>query len=161
MLALRAINWFRRAKPAQALPRVPFARIREALEELERRNLPLADLQKIVAQSHGGEVFITVSDQPVRADRSGQAGMPGVLALVPPYEWGPDLLEPRPLLRIIPGKLLGEPHLVNTRIPSALIYALNREGFEHQQIRHMYPEADPDALEQAIDLESSLSQRAA
>src|SRR5688572_30799038 len=39
--------------------------------------------------------------------------------LVSPYlGQGPDLLDPRPLLRIIPGKLHGEPHVVDTRIPT-------------------------------------------
>ena len=79
------------------------------------------------------------------------------LAVIYPYKAGPDLLQPRPLLRIIPGKLHGEPHLVNTRISSATIYALHADGFSLAQIREMYPEA----LSQAVDLEESLQRHAA
>ena len=82
------------------------------------------------------------------------------LAVIYPYKAGPDLLQPRPLLRIIPGKLHGEPHLVNTRISSATIYALHADGFSLAQIREMYPEADPEALSQAVDLEESLQRHA-
>lgn len=84
-----------------------------------------------------------------------------MLDLVAPYHNGPDLLEPRPLLRIIPGKLQGEPHLLDTRIASATIYTLHNSGYGTEQISAMYPEASPHALRQAIDLEQSLVEQAA
>ncbi len=84
-----------------------------------------------------------------------------MLDLVAPYHNGPDLLEPRPHLRIIPGKLHGEPHLLGTRIASATIYTLHTSGYGAEQIRVMYPEAAPHALRQAIDLEQSLVGQAA
>ena len=62
-----------------------------------------------------------------------------MLDLVAPYHNGPDLLEPRPLLRIIPGKLQGEPHLLGTRIASATIYTLHNSGYGAEQIMRDVP----------------------
>ena len=83
------------------------------------------------------------------------------LVLVARYRTGPNLLEPRSLLRIIPGKLHGEPHLLGTRITSATVYTLHKGGYRTEQIRAMYPEASPHALRQAIHLEQSLIGQAA
>jgi uncharacterized protein (DUF433 family)/DNA-binding transcriptional MerR regulator len=161
LIALRVIDWLRQPKDVDRLPRVSPSKIRQSLEELDRQGLSPADLHNLVAQSRDGDLFITVGERAVRVDSTRQMALPGVLPLVHPYRGGPDLLEPRPLLRIIPGKLHGEPHLVDTRIPSATIYALYQEGYELEKIAAMYPEVPREALEQSIDLESSLSQRAA
>jgi uncharacterized protein (DUF433 family)/DNA-binding transcriptional MerR regulator len=161
LLALRAIDFFHRAKDPGEPKKVSIRRIREALSEIERRGLSREELSRLVALSRGGELFIRVGDEAVRADASAQSAMPDMLALVRPYGWGPDLLEPRPRLRIIPGKLHGEPHLLDTRIPSATIYALRTSGYTVEQILDFYPEARVDAVEEAIDLEDSLATRAA
>jgi uncharacterized protein (DUF433 family) len=139
---------------------VPFRRIREAIEAIDRRALSRTDLHDIVVRTERGELYMNVDVKLIRADRSGQFAMTE-LAVVYPYKGSPDLLQPCPLLRIIPGKLHGEPHLVNTRISSATIYALHSDGFPLAQIREMYPEADLEALVQAVDLEQPLQQRAA
>lgn len=57
--------------------------------------------------------------------------------------------------------LHGAPHLVDTRIPSAAIYALEEAGYTLDQVRRMYPDASPQALAGALDLERSLRARAA
>ena len=159
LVALRTIDWLRR--PRDGIKGVPFRRIREAIEEIDRRGLSRADLHNLVVRTQGGVLYLNVDRHLIRADRSGQLAMPDALAVVYPYKAGPDLLQPRALLRIIPGKLHGEPHLLNTRIPSATIYALHADGFLLPQIRDMYPEADPEALTQAIELEQSLQSSAA
>ena len=128
LLALRAIDFFRKAKG---------------------KGEPNRDL------------FLLAGGDAIRADHSAQAALPGVLALVRPYGRGPDLLEPRPRLRIIPGKLHGEPHLPNTRIPSAAVYALHEAGYASVVIRRIYPEASPESIADAIELERSLTDRAA
>jgi DNA-binding transcriptional MerR regulator/uncharacterized protein (DUF433 family) len=159
LIALRTIDWLR--QPGEGIKGVPLHRILEALEEMDRRGLSRADLHNLVVKTEGGIPFLKVDQQLVRADSGGQIGMRDVLAVVEPYKVGPDLLQPRPLLRIIPGKLHGEPHLLNTRISSATIYALHANGFDLRQIRAMYPEAEEEALAQAVDLEESLQTQAA
>lgn len=70
---------------------------------------------------------------------------------------GPDLRRPRPTLRIVPGKLTGEPHVAETRIETRVLEALFAKGFEEDQILGMYPDLSPAALFEAVDLERQLS----
>jgi DNA-binding transcriptional MerR regulator/uncharacterized protein (DUF433 family) len=160
LLALRTIDWLRKLPDDVRLRRVTIPKIRQALEDLEARGLARARLHDTVVRTHSGDLFFEIGDALVRADPSRQGAMPGVLPLVRPYKSGPDLLEPRPLIRIIPGKLHGEPHLLDSRIPTAAIFALNRQGFSVPEIARMYPDADQRALGQAIELEESLSSAA-
>ena len=157
LLALRAIDWLRRKKDDPVLPRVSMRTIREALAALERDGLPRHKLRELAVSSNG-KLFFHEPDRPtVRADSSRQIAMPGMLNLVAAYnDRGPDLLEPRPLLRIMPGKLHGEPHILHTRISTAVLYELHREGYSDEQIRRMYPDISEEALLQAIELEQSL-----
>src|SRR5207245_1315169 len=103
-------------------------------------------------------------DAVVQARPGHQIAIADVLRLVAPYvgarTGGPDLLTPRPLLRIIPGKLHGEPHVAGTRIPSAMLFGLARQGYGIEAIRRMYPDASDEAIEQAINLEESLQSSA-
>ncbi|MHB8576513.1 MAG: DUF433 domain-containing protein, partial [Dehalococcoidia bacterium] len=104
------------------------------------------------------QLFIRLAeDSVVSADTRRQGTLPRVLPLVAGGGSAPDLLRPRPLLRIIPGKLHGEPHILDTRITSATIYALAVMGYPLDDIQHMYPDADSRALEQAIEFERSLT----
>ena len=159
LVALRTIDWLRH--PRDGVRRVPIRRIREAIDQIDHRGFSRADLHNLVVRTHAGVLYLNVDEQLIRADRGGQLAMPDALAVVYPYKAGPDLLQPRPLLRIIPGKLHGEPHLLDTRIPSATIYSLHSDGFLLPRIHDMYPEANVEALKQAIDLEESLQSPAA
>lgn len=69
---------------------------------------------------------------------------------------GPNLVQPRPTLRIIPGKLSGEPHVVDTRIPTAMLAALVASGLDCREVRELYPALTLDNVEDAIDLEGQL-----
>lgn len=162
LIALRAIDWLRRTKHLSDFPTVPFGNIRQALHELEKDGLS-RDAMRTLAISPRGELFMR-SDGGVtaRATPDRQVASADMLSLVAPYgAGGPDLLEPRSLLRIIPGKLHGEPHVLDTRIPSAALYALHESGYTDPQILEMYPDISPEALHQAIDLEQSLQMSAA
>ncbi len=155
LLALRAIDWFRKSDDARAKARV--VEIRHALAELERAGYSREDLSHILAVSaDDGRLYLQLPGKTVRAQRGQQVAMGQVLYLVAPYRNGPDLLQPRPLLRIIPGKLHGEPHIVGTRIPSLTIGALGQAGYTLEQIQGMYPDAPAAALSEAIDFERSL-----
>ena len=72
----------------------------------------------------------------------------------------PDLLRPRELIRIIPGKLHGEPHVIDTRISTAVLFRLSEMGYQPNDIREMYPSGFARALRQALDLEQSLHRAA-
>jgi uncharacterized protein (DUF433 family) len=135
-------------------------RIRQAVEQLVEQGIPRERLSQLLLASPAGELYLRLPDGPtVRASPGQQAVLPDLLVLVGPYARGPHLLCPRPLLRIIPGKLHGEPHVVDTRIGSATLYALDEAGYTPEQVRRMYPDVSPEALDQALDLERSLRAR--
>ena len=167
LLAVRAIHWFRKGSP-DAKP-VPMQKVREMLAAIAEAGYSRERLAHLVAVSHDGQLFIRVNSDVVdaeqggtdrfalvRADRSRQIAMPGVLQLVGPYGAAPDLLIPRQRLRIIPGKLSGEPHVQDTRITTAVLYRLDRLGYPESDILEMYPDIAPEELKQAVDLEQSL-----
>lgn len=161
LLALRTIDWLRSRKAAGEPRRVNMQHLRRAFEEMDRYGIPRERLGDFLVVSHGGKVCLEVSGITIVAGTGGQSLSREVLEVVKPYNWAPDLTMPRPGLRIIPGKLLGEPHLANTRIPSATIFSLHQSGYPLQQIQAMYPEAGAEAILEAIDLEQSLLKRAA
>lgn len=156
LLALRALDWFRREKGGEGLPRGGMLQLRRALHELDRERLSREDLGRIVAVSRDGSLFLHIAETDVRATPERQAGMPGVLELVRPYHCAPHLLEPRPLLRIRPGKLHGEPHVSETRIPTATLFELAQLGYAIPAIHEMYPAASIAAIGEAIEFEQSL-----
>jgi uncharacterized protein (DUF433 family) len=155
LLALRAIDWLRQRK--ETLPHASLNAIRAALVELEKDGLPRHKLRELAIAADGALFFHEPDGPTIRADASRQEAMSGALSLVSAYNGrGPDLLQPRPLLRILPGKLHGEPHIVHTRIPTAALFELHREGYTSEQIQRMYPDVSIEALNQAIELEQAL-----
>jgi uncharacterized protein (DUF433 family) len=68
-----------------------------------------------------------------------------------------DLRAPRPRLRIVPGKVAGEPHLVGSRLTTRTVAALAARGFSAEQIAALYMHEDPAALAEAVELERSLA----
>ena len=83
------------------------------------------------------------------------------LDLIAPFESehgirGPDLIRPRPQLRIIPGKLAGAPHIERTRLETEALAALARR-VDAGKIYDLYPTFDREAIDQALDLEDQLA----
>ena len=70
---------------------------------------------------------------------------------------GPDLLCPRPALRIVPGKVGGEPHLAGTRLTTRSVAALARRGLDPGQIAGLFPDHAKGAIAEAIELERQLA----
>ncbi len=159
LVALRAIDWLRKTKPGEA-EKTSIAKIREALAFLRGEGLQPEELRNLTVVSASGEIYIRRGKAAVSPRPGHQAVEPGLLNLVAPYESGPDLLEPRPHLRIVPGKLGGEPHLANTRIQSATVFALAQAEYDIEQISAFYPGVSIEALREAIDLEQSLARAA-
>ena len=81
--------------------------------------------------------------------------------LLGPFEFGqqrgPDLLRPRPRLRIIPGKMSGEPHLAGSRITTQVAAALYEHIPDVGRIADLYADMDTGIFEQAIEFERSLA----
>jgi uncharacterized protein (DUF433 family) len=157
LLAVRAIAWFRGRDGADKPRRVSMKRVREMLEALELSGIPRDGLYRVIAITEGGRLVIKLDETGALTAASGRQRLMGdVLPLVAPFGTGPDLYRPQPLLRIIPGKLHGEPHLAGTRIASTVVFEFSQMGYPLADIQGFYPDADPKALQQAIEFERSL-----
>ena len=69
----------------------------------------------------------------------------------------PDPTPVSPRLRIIPGKVSGEPHLENSRITTRAIHALYERMGDFGSVANLYPHVAYEALEQAVNLEHVLA----
>lgn len=143
--------------------RSPMADVRRALAELEHRGLDIWDDDAGEPDSplrvdHSGKIWLQVDGV---AARGGQAALPGILDLLGPFECGqqrgPDLLRPRPRLRIIPGKVSGEPHLAGSRITTQVAAALYERIPDASRIAALYGGLDACGFEEAIEFEHSLA----
>jgi uncharacterized protein (DUF433 family) len=156
LLKLRAVTWLRK-RGHMGMQRV-LALVGE-IDQLGLADVPLKDLVLVSAR---GEPYIALDGVVFCADRGRQIGAGEFLYLVRPFDvTGPDLLIPRPTLRIIPGKVSGQPHVANTRIPSLSVYALSQSGYGVRDILTMLPDLTEGAVTESVDLEESLQPRAA
>lgn len=146
LLILRAIHWLRHPAPnpdGERFPPVPEPVVRATLAELARADLEgLRDERLSVRVDRAGAVHVGLADD---GGETGSRRPLGSLDLVEPFERrggirGPDLVAPRPLLRIVPGKLGGAPHLLGTR--SVLRSLGHRPSARLGGPAHAYPEPD-------------------
>jgi uncharacterized protein (DUF433 family) len=72
-----------------------------------------------------------------------------------------DLRRPRPRLRIHPGRVSGEPHLVHSRLTTQAVAGLARRGLPLDRIAELYPDEDAQGLAETIDFEAQLERAAA
>jgi uncharacterized protein (DUF433 family) len=163
LMALRIVSWLRHEKPEE-LPASPMSRVRQALALLADIGLDLWDPGSaapcpLLVDARG---FIYVRQGDVVLDRSGQpALLPAeVLELTAPFTdaglAGPDLVRPRPHLRIVPSKVSGEPHLEHSRITTLTLAALAGRGYSVKRIAVMYDEPE-EVVAEALDLERQLA----
>jgi uncharacterized protein (DUF433 family) len=167
LLALRLIDWLRREDKPEAPSRVPktsMAKIRQALGSVENLGDRLSEESVIVSvEPRGGIVIHAGLDffvplghgyaQALTSDEGFDLLRPWYIH---PHIIGPDLSEPGPTLRIIPGKLSGEPHVVDTRIPTETIWGLSRQGLNSDEIIELYPRLTGENVKDAVDLEERL-----
>ncbi len=112
------------------------------------------DVSTILVTRDGSVVL----DERPRSRLGGQYLLDGVeLDLFAPFDKGVDLRVPRPRLRIVPGKVSGEPHLAGSRLTTRTVAALAERGFAPEQIAELYPHEDRLGLEEALELERSLA----
>lgn len=165
LIGLRIVYWLRHPKPheLEPVPASPMNDVRRALAELDDLGLdiwssgfkgPRSPLQV----DRSGKVYVDIGPMVETTHREGV--LEETLDLLGPFEVdggrGPDLVQPRPHLRIVPGKLSGEPHLERSRITSQAVWALYDRFRDLEKVASFYPEVDPEAISEAIDLEHQL-----
>lgn len=164
LLVLRLVEWLRKDKPDLRLPRSSMREVRLAVESTQDigEQLRSGRLVVHVRRAGGGLVLQTGEDLFVPlATNLVQGLLDTEVDLVSSFEAfrgivGPDLAEPRPSLRIIPGKLSGEPHVAGTRIGTKALAALGSRGFDAERIAELYPDVTSTSIHEALDLEEQL-----
>lgn len=163
VLALRLIDWLRHEKnesfPATTVQRIrkEFAKIEQLGERLETESCRVwVDKRGGIRLGDQGDAFVPLP--PGMAQRALDLGDVDLLAAFssPSGRVGPDLRRPRPTLRIIPGKLAGEPHVQETRIPTIGLASMMRRHFEPDQIMELYPGISRVSIQEAVELEDQI-----
>jgi uncharacterized protein (DUF433 family) len=137
--------------------------VRNALEQLAGMRIDLwsedvPDQASLVVDQRGA-IFLRTGRG--FTDLRGNSALPHdeQFGLLDPFEYeghqGPDLLRPRPHLRIVPDRVAGEPHLEHTRLTTQTLAGLAARGYSSNRLAEMYdvPEV---AVREAVDLESTL-----
>ena len=163
LLALRTVYWLRQPKVAfdRDIPATSMPKVKRALAQLRELDLDLFEEGRpVVAVTLAGEVVINADAVPLQLV-SGQYLKRELINVVGPFEGlegtkGPDLICPRPTIRIAPRKISGAPHIAGTRLPTQSIFALADRGLSVEQIAKIYPFAGRDSLIDSIDLEKQL-----
>jgi uncharacterized protein (DUF433 family) len=163
LLALRTVYWLRQPKLAfdREIPPTSMPKVKWALAQLKELDLDLFEEGRpVVAVLFAGEVAINAEAIALQL-ANGQHLNRDLVNIVGPFEGlegtrGPDLLWPRPTLRIAPRKISGAPHIAGTRVPTQSISALADRGLSVEQIAAIYPFVGRDSLRDSIDLEAQL-----
>lgn len=169
LLGLRTLSWLRHSKRApdsSRVPATPMASVMRALAALRALDVALFEGDRpSIAVTRSGEVLLRPVGRPVQL-ADGQLMLIDELDLIAPFDSleggrGPDLVAPRPLVRILPRKMAGAPHVLDTRVETEALYALSRRGFGLEQIQTLYPEISQQAIVDALDVEAQLAQNLA
>ncbi len=171
LMQLRVIHWLRQPKVGEDEREIPPS----TMNAVRRARAKLASLElelwtenggPPVRVDHRGEVWIA-AEASLERSQDGQRALGGpdpddtVLEVLAPFQTsgarGPDLICPRPHLRIVPGKLGGSPHIERTRLESQDVAALTASGLPRAKIYQLYPDVGHSAIDQAIDLEEQLA----
>jgi uncharacterized protein (DUF433 family) len=167
LMGLRIIYWLRGPKTAPdgaAVPRTAMPAVRRALDQLSELDLGLwsEDTGPAVCVDRHGTVILRVAPdaEVTHRQRALDVG-DDVLSVIEPFQTvegmrGPNLREPRPQLRIVPGKMGGSPHVAHTRLESQALGSLAVSGLSEARIYDLYPQVDRAAIDDALDLERQL-----
>jgi uncharacterized protein (DUF433 family) len=164
LVALRVIYWLRQKKTSQLgheIPSTSLSTIQTALAELRTLKLPVqTDEGWSIFVTPDGHTYINAPEGPRTPD--GQFRLPNLLDAIAPFSTaegpkGPDLVRPRPQLRIVPGRLSGSPHIEDTRVETRAVAALARDGASNHRILTLYPFLTMEKIGQAVDLEDQLA----
>jgi uncharacterized protein (DUF433 family) len=167
LMALRVVSWLRHVKPAEDgsdLPASPMPKVRKALALLDELALdpwsPDAGAASALLVDRAGDIYVRATESILNLHRQPVLLPDDVLGLTAPFDSagmsGPDLLRPRPHLRIVPSKVAGEPHIEHSRLTTQTIAALANRGYTVGQIAGLYDEPEV-VVHEAIDLEEQLA----
>lgn len=186
LLALRVVYWLRQPKnivqtaeetqvvfsdlPAENpdIPRTTMSAVRAALARLRELDLEPFTVDPetesgfrptLVAKRNGELLVHPPGEYPYGLD--GQRAHDELIDLLAPLRtvegtYGPDLLRPRPLLRIVPKKLGGSPHVQDTRVETLSLDSLRRSGYSEEGVAKLYPFITKQAVRESVDLERQL-----
>jgi uncharacterized protein (DUF433 family) len=168
LLILRLVDWLRKDKPQEedvdVLPRPSMAQIRTELWRAADLGERLMDTGFTVEVDPAGRLhFGHGQEKWIELGGGRRQYEAGALDLVRPFELhvgiiGPDLIQPGATLRMIPGKLSGEPHVEETRIQTQAIGALDVRGLDPDSIIELYPDLGVENVSAAITLERRLAE---
>jgi uncharacterized protein (DUF433 family) len=167
LVALRAVYWLRHPAPDDNRKPTPMRQVRALVEEVEgeigKLGEALSTRTLTLRVDPGGVPYIETAGRMVegRHHWRQQVEREIVIDLLSSFAAegglrGPDLVRPREGLRIIPGKLSGEPHIENTRIETRVLWTLSQRGYSSAQLHELYEDAPLVSIERALDLESQL-----
>jgi uncharacterized protein (DUF433 family) len=163
LLLLRLVEWLRKDKPETNLPRSRMREVRTALSFAEdlgdqlrsQRVRVFVDKGGGLRFQGGGEMFVPLGRNLAQSAMGWEVDLVDVFEAFPGIV-GPDLAAPRPTLRIIPGKLSGEPHVEGTRVPTNVLDALRQRDYDVERIAELYPDVSQEGIREALDLEEQL-----
>lgn len=158
LLTLRLVRWLRLPKDDLGVAATTMGDVRRLMDTVGE------ELWSIDASGQEVPTILVARDGTVFLDERPLSTLDGQyvfehdqLDLLGPFEHGVDLRVPRPRLRIVPGKVAGEPHLVGSRLTTRTVAGLATRGFPVEQIATLYSHEDPEALAEAVELEQSLA----
>ncbi|MPZ53346.1 MAG: DUF433 domain-containing protein [Acidimicrobiia bacterium] len=165
LMALRLVYWLRHPKShdLEIIQASPMNEVRRALEEVDKLGLDLwspdGDQGSPLRVDPTGDIFIGTADR--FQDSKGAGVFEESLDLLGPFSWadgrGPDLISPRPHLRIVPGKVAGETHVAGSRVTTRTLAALYRRFDSIENVAALYPDLSQEAITEAIELEGELA----
>ncbi len=164
LMGLRIIHWLRHEKEVEdgRVPRTTMSAVKRALGQLAELDMALwtEDVGPSVVVDRAGHVLVRT--EPHHEADARQRVLDDELDVLSPFPRaddlrGPDLVAPRPRLRIVPGKLGGSPHVVHTRLESQALGALADSGLPNAKIYRLYPDIERPAIDEALDLERQLA----
>lgn len=169
LLGLRTIYWLRHAKRApdgSLVPATPMPDVKRALAGLRDLDVELFEGDRpSIAVTRSGEVLLRPVGRPAQWAH-GQLLLIDALDVIAPFDSleggrGPDLVAPGLFVRILPRRMAGAPHVVDTRIETEALYALALRGFDIDRIHFLYPELSSEALVDALQIERQLARNLA
>jgi uncharacterized protein (DUF433 family) len=162
LMGLRVICWLRSHKTTEHgvdIPASSMRAVRAALASIRSNDLQIWDSgTSSLVVNQEGRVYI---EGPAGLESAaGQLAHRDLLIPVAPFDLGgtigPDLVKPRPMLRIVPGKLGGSPHVVDTRVETRALAALRDGGMSTLRIKALYPSLSEEQIGESLSLEEQL-----
>jgi len=164
LMGLRIIDWLRHDKEVEGghVARTMMSAVKRALDQLAELDMALwtEEVGPSVVVDRSGKLLVRT--EPHHEADGRQRVLDDELDVLSPFQSaddlrGPDLVAPRPRLRIVPGKLGGSPHVVHTRLESQALGALAASGLPSSKIYRLYPDIERPAIDDALDLERQLA----